>query len=170
MLQRKFKLSLPVTCSQGDGQTVTRQCSKCTKESKHLTSAKRKMSLWLEVGRNLNPFLMLYCVCDTVCAFSGCSINWVSEVTRDYFGSALLRSMIGLENSCRALNQSDAKRKLNVTWSLMFSRAFGSLPVSTLSPHWLLMAQTFVMIGCCDYLVLFYDNQLETALMRLVQP
>ena len=170
MLQRKFKLSLPVTCSQGDGQTVTRQCSKCTKESKHLTSAKRKMLLWLEVGRNLNPFLMLYCVCDTVCASSGCSINWVSEVTRDYFGSALLRSVIGLENSCQALNQSDAKRKLNVTWSLVFSRAFGSLPVFTLSLHWLLMAQTFVMTGCCDYLVLFYDNQLETSLMCLVQP
>ena len=89
----------------------------------------------------------------------------MSEVTRDYFGSALLGSVIGLENSFHALNQSDAKRKLNVTWSLMFSRAFGSLPVSTLGPHWLLMAQTFVMIGCCDYLVLFYDNQLETSLM-----
>ena len=164
MLQRKFKLSLPVTCSQGDGQTVTRQCSKCTKESKHLTSAKRKMLLWLEVGRNLNPFLMLYYVCDTVCAFSGCNINWVSEVTRDYFGSALLRSVIGLENSCHALNQSDAKRKLKVTWSPVFSRAFGSLPVFILSLHWLLMAQTFVMTGCSDYLVLFYDNQLEIAL------
>ena len=94
----------------------------------------------------------------------------MSEVTRDYFGSALLRSVIGLENSCQALNQSDAKRKLNVTWSLVFSRAFGSLPVFTLSLHWLLIAQTFVMTDCCDYLVLFYDNQLETSLMCLVPP
>ena len=61
------------------------------------------MLLWLEVGRNLNPFLMLYYVCDTVCAFSGCNINWVSEVTRDYFGSALLRSVIGLETRAMLL-------------------------------------------------------------------
>ena len=37
--------------------------------------------------------------------------NLVSKVIRDCIGFALLCSVIGLENSCHLLNQSDAKLK-----------------------------------------------------------
>ena len=47
----------------------------------------------------------------------------VSKVIRDCIGFALLRSVIGLENSRHPLNQSDAKLKPIATWSLAFSRA-----------------------------------------------
>ena len=47
----------------------------------------------------------------------------VSKVIWDRIGFALLRSVIGLENSRHPLNQSDAKLKPIATWSLAFSRA-----------------------------------------------
>ena len=37
--------------------------------------------------------------------------NWVSKVIRDCIGFALLCAVIGLENSCHPLSQSDAKLK-----------------------------------------------------------
>ena len=43
-------------------------------------------------------------------------LNWVSKVIRDCIDFALLRSVIGLENSRHALNQSDAKLKPISTW------------------------------------------------------
>ena len=49
--------------------------------------------------------------------------NRVSKVIQDCIGFALLRSVIGLENSRHFLNQSGAKLKPIATWSLAFSRA-----------------------------------------------
>ena len=49
--------------------------------------------------------------------------NCVSKVIRDCIGFALLRSVIGLKKSRHPLNQSDAKVKPILTWSLAFSRA-----------------------------------------------
>lgn len=52
---------------------------------------------------------------------------------------ASIRSVTGQQNRRYPLNQSDAKRKLIVTWSPAFSRVFDSLPVFLLSAHWLMM-------------------------------
>ena len=65
-------------------------------------------------------------------------------------GFALLRPVIGPENSWHPLNQSNAKLKTITTWSPAFSRALGSLLVFTLSSHWLLVTFSFAVIGCCD--------------------
>ena len=65
-------------------------------------------------------------------------------------GFALLRPVIGPENSWHPLNQSNAKLKTITTWSPAFSRALGSLLVFTLSSHWLLVTFSFALIGCCD--------------------
>ena len=78
--------------------------------------------------------------------------NWVSKVMLYCFGFALLRCVIGPENSCHNLNQSNVKLKPNTTWSLAFSRALRKLAVSTLSSHWLIIMVTFFLIGSCDYL------------------
>ena len=48
----------------------------------------------------------------------------------DCFGFASLRCVIGPENSCHNLNQSNVKLKPNTTWSLAFSRALRRLPFS----------------------------------------
>ena len=77
--------------------------------------------------------------------------NWVSKVIRDCIGFALLRSVIGLENSRHPLNQSDAKLKPIATWSLAFSRAWDRLGVFTLIYHWFVVIFVFVLIGRCDY-------------------
>ena len=66
-------------------------------------------------------------------------------------GFALLRSVIGLENSRHPLNQSDAKLKPIATWSFAFSRACVWLRVFTLSSHWLLVIFIFALIGRCEY-------------------
>ena len=50
------------------------------------------------------------------------------KVIRDFFGSLSLVCDWS-KNSRHALNHSDAKRKLNVTFLPVFSRAFGGLPV-----------------------------------------
>ena len=47
----------------------------------------------------------------------------------DCFGFALLRCLIGPENSRHNLNQSNVKLKPNTTWSLAFSRALRRLAV-----------------------------------------
>ena len=78
--------------------------------------------------------------------------NWVSKVMLYCFGFALLRCVIGPENSRHNLNQSNVKLKPNTTWSLAFSRALRKLAVSTLSSHWLIIVVTFFLIGSCDYL------------------
>ena len=67
-------------------------------------------------------------------------------------GFALLRSVIGLENSRHPLSQSDAKLKPIATWwSFAFSRASSRLRAFTLSSHWFLLIFIFVLIGRCDY-------------------
>ena len=78
----------------------------------------------------------------------------MSKVIRDCNGFALLRSVIGLENSHHPLNQSDAKLKPIANWLLAFSRASGQLHVFTLSSHWLLVILTFVLIAVVITLVL----------------
>ena len=70
-----------------------------------------------------------------------------------FFFSALLRSVIGLENTRHLLNQSDAQRRPIVTRYPAFSRVFGSLPVFTLPSHWLVGMLSFARIGCCDSFV-----------------
>ena len=52
--------------------------------------------------------------------------NWMSTVIRDFIGFALLRSVIGPENSLHYLNQSEQKLKPVTTWSRAFSRALSS--------------------------------------------
>ena len=59
--------------------------------------------------------------------------------------------MIGRENSCHHLNQSNATLKLVPAWSLVFSRVLSRLPVFTLSSHWLTMMSTFALIGLLVY-------------------
>ena len=49
MLQRKFRPLPCVTCSQGGEWTAIRLYSKCTKESRRSTSAKKRMLLLQEV-------------------------------------------------------------------------------------------------------------------------
>ena len=75
----------------------------------------------------------------------------MSKVIRDCIGFALLCVVIGLENSCHPLSQSDAKLKKIATWSLAFSRAPGRLHAFTSSSHWLLLIVSLVLIGRCDY-------------------
>ena len=73
---------------------------------------------------------------------------------RGCIGFAVLRSVIGLENSRHPLNQSDAKLNYEpiATWSLAFSRARADrLRVFTLSSHWFVVIFIFVLIGRCDY-------------------
>ena len=82
----------------------------------------------------------------------------MSNVIRDCIGFALLRSVIGLENSRHPLNQSDAKVKPIATWSLAFSRAWDRLRVFTLSSHW------FVVIT----LVLVLRHSIEKRSIQLV--
>ena len=67
---------------------------------------------------------------------------------RECIGFALLRSVIGQENSRHhsELNQSDAKLKPIVSWSLAFSRASGRLHVLTSSSHWFPVTFSFVLI------------------------
>ena len=67
--------------------------------------------------------------------------------------------MIGRENSCHHLNQSNATLKLIPTWSLVFSRVLSRLPVFTLSSHWLTMMSTFALIG-----LLVYRHSIQTSL------
>ena len=58
----------------------------------------------------------------------------------DCFGFTLFRSVIGVENLCPTLDQSkELKLKPTATWSPAFSRAWVSLPVLTLSFHWLMI-------------------------------
>ena len=71
----------------------------------------------------------------------------MSKEIRDYFVFALLRYVVGLENSRHFLNQSAAKLqpitrfKQVVCLSVFFS----------LSSDWLIKVISFLLIGCCDY-------------------
>ena len=92
------------------------------------------------------------------------SFNSLSKVIWGCFGLALLRLVIGPENSCYSLNQSDAKRKPIMTWLPAFSRAWQlgcfciefslALNDNFFPSHWLLSLFWFE----------FYDTQLKSAL------
>ena len=73
----------------------------------------------------------------------------MSKVIPDCIGFALLRSVIGPENSRHSLNQSDAKQRTITTWSPVFSRASGSsLGFSASSPFFFFFAVfSFVCLG-----------------------
>ena len=78
---------------------------------------------------------------------------------RNMIGLPLSRNMIGLENSCHPLNQSDGTPRIRHTLACV-SRAFGSLPVFTLSSCWL-----FAPVNHCNYLGIFFnDNRVNFAL------
>ena len=74
----------------------------------------------------------------------------MSKVIRNYFGFALLRSLIGLKNSRHLLNQSDAKPKPIATWSHAFSRAWRRLRVFAASSQWFIVLFSSVVIGYCN--------------------
>ena len=61
--------------------------------------------------------------------------SWTLNVILDYISFALLCYLIGLENSCQSINQSEVKTKPMVPWSQAFSRAREL--VWTLSSQWL---------------------------------
>ena len=70
----------------------------------------------------------------------------MSKLIRNFCGFALLRSVIGSENSRHFLDQSDSKIKLITPWSRQFCCASGSLLVFTLDS-----LDCFVLIGHDDY-------------------
>ena len=71
----------------------------------------------------------------------------MSKVIPDCIGFALLRSVIGPENSRHSLNQSDAKQLTMTTWSPVFSRSLGSsLGFSASSPFFFAVF-SFVCLG-----------------------
>ena len=78
-------------------------------------------------------------------------------------GFALLRSLIGPENSCHSLSQSQAKLTPITTWSPAFSRAFGEALVFTLSSHCLFLCSEWLsqLLWC------LFDCQLKTALYKV---
>ena len=55
------------------------------------------------------------------------------EIIRDFYGFAMCYPVIGPENSCQSLDQSNAKLSPITTWSPAFSRAFYGWLVFTLS-------------------------------------
>ena len=79
------------------------------------------------------------------------------------FGFALLRFVIGPENSHHSLHQSDSKLKPIATWSHAFSRASGSLLVFALSFHWFFEIILLAMIGLCDCFGFGSPTQLKSA-------
>ena len=65
-------------------------------------------------------------------------------------------------------NQSDAKLKPTATWLLVFTHISGHLHVFSLSFNCFLVIFNFVLIGCCNYTVLWfwlYDTQSKSTLM-----
>ena len=93
--------------------------------------------------------------------YSRAIFNWVSKVIRDCIDFALLRSVIGLEISCHFFNQSDAKLKPIVPWSLAFSRALRRLLVFALSSHWLLGIFPLFWLAVVITLVLVLRHSIE---------
>ena len=86
------------------------------------------------------------------------------------FGFALLRFVIGLENSHHSLHQSDSKLKPIATWSHAFSRASGSLLVFALSFPWLFEIFLLAMISLCDCFGFGWPTHLKSALKMRTTP
>ena len=68
-------------------------------------------------------------------------LHRMSKVIRDCIGIPLLCSVIGPENLCYSLDQSDTK--LTTAWSPAFSRALGGLAVFPSISHGLSKAVPF---------------------------
>lgn len=86
----------------------------------------------------------------------------MAKVTRDGFAFALLRFVIGLENSHYFLNQSESNwLKPITTWSLAFSRASDSFLVFNLIFHWLIVIFSFLWLAFQIALVLVLWQWME---------
>ena len=85
-------------------------------------------------------------------------------------GFALLRFVIGPENSHHSVHQSNSKLKPIATWSHAFSRASGSLLVFALSFHWFFEIILLAMIGLCDCFGFGSPTQLKSALKLRTTP
>ena len=70
-------------------------------------------------------------------------LHRMSKVIRDCIGIPLLCSVIGPENWCYSLDQSDTKLKPTTAWSPAFSRALGGLAVFPSISHGLSKAVPF---------------------------
>ena len=73
----------------------------------------------------------------------GCRVNF-----NIYFNPACF--VIGSENSCHSLNQSDATLKPFTTWPPAFSRSLGSVVGFNFSCHWLLKVFSILLVGRYD--------------------
>ena len=68
------------------------------------------------------------------------------------FGFALLRSVIGQQNSLHFFNQWESKLKPILTWSDAFSRAWRRLHVFASNSDWSIALFTCVVIGRSNYI------------------
>ena len=89
----------------------------------------------------------------------------MSKVIRDYFVFALLRFVIGPENSRHSLNQSDSKLQSSATWLLVFSRASSNLLVFTSSSLWLLVMFSFIWLAVEKRSIQILQRKLKPRLM-----
>ena len=93
--------------------------------------------------------------------------NSVSKVIRDCIDFALLRSVIGPENSRHSRNQSDAKTKTDlVTFVFPRFRQFCRLYFEF--PYWLGKVFSFLPIGCCDYFGFGYETLNRKACLLVI--
>ena len=89
----------------------------------------------------------------------------MSKVIRDYFVFALLRFVIGPENSRHFLNQSDSKLQSSAIWLLVFSRASSNLLVFTSSSLWLLVMFSFIWLAVEKRSIQILQRKLKPRLM-----
>ena len=87
----------------------------------------------------------------------------MSKIIWDCVGFALLRSMIGSENSRYSLDRSDVKLKPMTTESRAFSRALRSLLVSFFGSYWFSRYSLFPDGPFRKLWLLFYENHLKRA-------
>ena len=105
------------------------------------------------------------------CACSWLGVRWTIAGSAKWLLTLISRAIFNWVSKCPGLHRlcstslCDWSRKLAplskpircklkliiTTWSPAFSRAFGSLFVSTLSSHWLYGVFFFLLIGCCEY-------------------
>ena len=84
------------------------------------------------------------------------------SLVQDCFGLAFLRHVMGPENSCHSLNQSDSKSKPIATLSVAFSRVLGCF-VFTSSSHWLLVIVSLLVLALCECSGLGFTTQSKSA-------
>ena len=88
-------------------------------------------------------------------------LNKVAKKNLRLLCFALLRYVIGPQNSRHFLNQSDLKLKPVVTWSHAFSRASGGWTAFTSSSHWHLVTFPFLWLVVVIVLGLVLWNSIE---------